>query len=171
MSAATDSAKGEAPAAEKARLTPAAEAEERCRSLLSDDRNAPKLQVATGNLDKQQCPLWTQLLHNEGWMQRVGSNPTCTEGTTLEDIYKWGQTFYVHHPMASVLVLAAVQQCSVTGSLAMDIGAYIAWVATDALLVAADAVADLCSDRAPLPSAISDLERHAESPAAALKCN
>jgi hypothetical protein len=82
------------------KLYPAAEAEAACRALLQANLSGVKLQVALGLLNGL-SGWWVQLQQRGCWLEPVCDDPVHDPRASLDQYYKRGQRFYVHHPMVS----------------------------------------------------------------------
>jgi hypothetical protein len=98
---------------------PAALAELQCRKLLQDRLPDIKVEYSTGRLISK-SKWWDELQQQGGWMARLCGHPAFILNVTLKIIYLYGQRFYVHHPLVSLLASAVhreEQQISVSPSL------------------------------------------------------
>ena len=78
--------------------TPAAAAEREARQFLSE--NAPPINYKTGLLKETPTPLWTTLQqHGDCVLPARGQNPMSDIDATLDDVYKYSQTFAVNQPL------------------------------------------------------------------------
>lgn len=79
---------------------PAAQAEADCREEVQRRLSDVKLQVGPGVLNGL-TRWWVQLQQRGCWLDPVCDDPVHVREAGLDQYYKRGQRFYVHHPMVS----------------------------------------------------------------------